>query len=166
MSRPVMRTAAAALAGLSALILVPPRTAEAASDHVVRVNAAWGWQNTGVYIRKGQTYRVTYLSGSWTVDQARYGRVGPTGYPNRVDAAIVHGCKIVTTAPYGTLIAHRGGTPFAVDTSARYAASYSGWLSLRINDGDFCLSDNAGRISVSIDILNVKQGGNGGNMGG
>ncbi|MFI6453456.1 hypothetical protein ACIBF6_18085 [Streptosporangium amethystogenes] len=166
MSRIIVRAASVALACVTALVLTPVGNAGATSLTYFTVRAAWGWQNTGVHIRGGQEYSVSYQRGSWTVDGARFSRVDADGYSNRTDASIVHGCKIIANRPYGTLIAKRGGGAFPVGKFGKYTAGYSGWLSLRINDGDFCLSDNAGSILVSIQVYDKKQssgGGNGGN---
>src|SRR5690348_16753683 len=59
----------------------------------VTVSSTLGWQNTPLSVTKGQSYTVSYISGSWTVDSRNFPKVGPAGYSNSIDQTIYQGCK-------------------------------------------------------------------------
>ncbi|MEU1001665.1 hypothetical protein [Streptomyces tibetensis] len=152
-----LRTRASWLAlATTAAFLVPVPSGEAAlSDRptvVSRVSATKGWQDTGFRVEAGETYTVSYLSGTWTVDHRTFPRVGASGYASSADSRIHQGCKLDDRRPYGTLHLAEG----TGDTAAPVAqgqirhASRGGRVRLRINDDDRCLADNAGSVRVKL----------------
>ena len=59
-------------------------------------------------LKSGQTFTVTYVSGSWSVDYRNFPYVGPGGYSEQEDAKIYQGCKIDTSETYGVLLGSVG----------------------------------------------------------
>ena len=79
------------------------------------VNSTLGWVDTPLTLTAGGSFAVSYLSGSWSVDQNNFGFVGPDGYPPGVDATIFQGCKLDPSIVYGKLVGSiGGGAVFAV----------------------------------------------------
>ena len=116
---------------------------------IMNVDSRQGWQATPLLLQDGDSLRVNYVSGDWTIDSHSYGHVGPEGYAT--DPVAHQGCKVLSSSTYGTLVARIGqGSPFAVGRGGSFEASSSGILSLRINDGDGCLNDNEGIVAVSL----------------
>ncbi|GAA5068140.1 hypothetical protein HNP84_008318 [Thermocatellispora tengchongensis] len=153
------RLAALLLAMTTAGVCVPATTSAAASEEEaqaarrVRVSATVGWQNTGVWIERGDVYSVAYLGGRWTVDETNFPYVTAGGYGWGTDRRIYQGCKIRDDRTYGTLLGKVSGGAFTLGRYKKYRAGGSGWLRLRINDADRCLGDNDGSVLVSVRIL-------------
>ena len=123
------------------------------------VSSTTGWQQTPLHLNKGDTFYVTYQSGSWTVDQRNYPQVGPSGYDSDTDNRVARGYKFESSLPYGTLIGRVGNGSLVTVRSlgglclglgGRSLAADTGYLFLRINDSDVALEDNAGSITVAV----------------
>lgn len=114
------------------------------------VSATEGWDYTPILILPGQSFTITYVSGSWTVDFRNFPDVGPGGYSPAVDATIYQDCKFDNSVPYGTLLGEVNGQLFVVGNGGTFVVSTKGSLQLRINDADNCLADNAGSVEVAI----------------
>lgn len=122
-------------------------------DAIQTVSSRSGWQQMPLYLQQGSTYFITYVSGAWTVDYRLYPSVGPEGYGPQIDNRVGYHdfCKTVRSLPYATLLGRIGNGPiFAVRRGGTFTANGSGFLSLRINDNDFCQVDNAGSIQVEV----------------
>jgi hypothetical protein len=120
-------------------------------DAIQTVSSRAGWQQMPLSLQQGNTFFVTYVSGSWTVDYRLYPNVGPEGYTPQIDNRVGYYdfCKTVRTLPYATLLGRIGNGPiFAVRRGGAFTANASGSLSLRINDNESCQGDNSGSIQV------------------
>ncbi|MEU0214492.1 cutinase family protein [Streptomyces sp. NPDC006265] len=133
------------------------------------ISSTHGWQSTGLHLTEGQKATITYVSGNWTVDTdlaPDLGRIGPQGYNHDAESVILPGCKLVGSAPYGSLVGAVGSSPSSTGTPSPvtfheqdgrledgvFEAHSSGELFLRINDQDRCLGDNDGEVSVKVTI--------------
>jgi len=144
------------MVGAATLAAVP--LARAATPPVVAtptVSSTSGWQQTSLDIAAGQTYTVSYISGSWTVDYRNFPRVGPGGYSNSVDQTIYQGCKYYPQRNYAVLLGKVGdsGADFPIGEGGIFKATSSGPLYLRINDDDACLGDNAGSVKMYVSTI-------------
>ncbi|WP_170201548.1 hypothetical protein [Actinocorallia herbida] len=151
--------------GASAVVVIggqperdPSAGATAAPSASVRrstvpVQSAAGWQATGISATVGETVRIQTEGGAWTVDYRMYPPVGPEGYSPAVDRRIsaAADCKVHAGAPYGALLARIGDGPVVpVNRLADLTAEAPGPVRLRVNDGDPCLADNRGVLSVLV----------------
>jgi hypothetical protein len=120
--------------------------------NVTSVSSLLGWQQTGLYLKSGDKYYVEYRGGSWSVNIHGYPYVGPLGLPNDIDNKVDNGSKIDLSVPYGYLLGKVGsGNVVTVgDKGGPFTADATGFLSLRMNDGDNILGDNDGAISVAL----------------
>ena len=120
--------------------------------NVTSVSSLLGWQQTGLYLKSGDKYYVEYRGGSWSVNIHGYPYVGPLGLPNDIDNKVDNGSKIDLSVPYGYLLGKVGsGNVVTVgDKGGPFTADATGFLSLRMNDGDNTLGDNDGAISVAL----------------
>jgi len=118
--------------------------------NVTTVSSLQGWQQTGLYLKSGDKFYVEYRGGSWSVNS--YGYVGPTGIPPEVDKEVDPSSKIAPSVPYGYLIGKIGsGNVILIgDEGGPFNADATGFLSLRMNEGDQTLGDNDGAISVAL----------------
>jgi PKD repeat protein len=129
--------------------------------------AGAGWQSTGLAVTAGQPYFVDYRAGAWTMDINNFAFVGPEGYPPEIDGTLGDFCKVDTSLPYGMLLGQIGsGAVVPIGVGGGFTAPADGLLSLRINDADGCLADNAGAILLRVRnrdefTLQVSQTGNG-----
>jgi hypothetical protein len=132
----------------------PPQTLTVLQGQAVTVSSTSGWQQVPVGLTPGEAYTVSYISGTWTVDQRNYPKVGPGGYSNAIDQTIYQGCKYDPNVNYAVLLGEAGalpGTDFPVRQGGIfYVPSGGGPLYLRINDDDACLGDNAGSVTMFI----------------
>jgi hypothetical protein len=144
---------------LAALITVaavgtvaPARAASAPSGTSVSVSAMKGWQQAAVTLRKGESYTLSYVSGTWTVDYRNFAYVSPAGYSDSVDGQIYQLCKYDTQRNYAVLLGRVGasGAFFPIGSGGSFTAASSGPLYLRINDDDACLGDNAGSVTMYV----------------
>lgn len=136
----------------------PPSTdhpAISATATNISITSTIGWQPTALSVQQGAQFAISYGSpsptNSWTVDVNNFTFVGADGYTPNIDQQIYQGCKYDPSLPYATLLGQIGSGPsFAVSVGSVFTASASGTLSLRINDDDACLGDNAGSITVGV----------------
>ncbi|GAG53252.1 unnamed protein product, partial [marine sediment metagenome] len=118
----------------------------------VRVAAARGWQNSGLRLEAGVTYRIRASGRYQVADQPQIWWCEPGGVSIRYYKG----------RPLGMLLAAvraepaRAGEPsalirpIAVGLETSLDPGHSGTLFLRINDSSAELSDNAGTLSVHI----------------
>jgi len=123
------------------------------TQEIFHVQADQGWQNTNIQITAGQNL-VIFAVGNVSIDiQDQFTYYGPCGILN---AAPTSNLPLATTH-VGALIGKIGsGQPFGIGEFTVFAPggqgtpNESGILSLRVNDADANLSDNAGSYSVFI----------------
>ncbi|MCK2218372.1 cutinase family protein [Actinomadura sp. ATCC 31491] len=131
-------------------------TSCAKKDFTVRVQAAKGWQDSGIDI-KGKFNISDLGENTWSVDHVNHPYVGPNGYPPEQDRLIAPGYKYDSGKPYGYLL----GKLVAPDGQEHYFPVGAGglWqnpfksparLHLRINDADRALGDNGGSVLVDV----------------
>lgn len=116
-------------------------------------NAANGWTDSGLMVRKGQRLRIT-ATGRVSLGQGRFST--PTGLPRVVDTE-----KLMRNEPTGELIAVVGDDNddfIAVGASREFYAPRDGRLFLGVNEGN--LDDNTGSYDVVIEVEPVSSGGN------
>jgi hypothetical protein len=147
-------------------MIVPDRALaeDRGATQVRTVSAESGWQESYMTLSAGQQFTITYISGSWTVDARSLPSVGPEGYSEQADSAIYQDCKYDASNRYGVLYGQVNGAAngaFPIGKGGTFTASRDGELYLRINDTDRCLVDNAGSVTVEIEIGPSSQGNDG-----
>jgi hypothetical protein len=135
---------------------VQPRAAASGEKINTRVSAAVEqWRNSGVMVKKGETYSIT-AEGRWRT----YGTCNFTG-PDGIGLYNTF-CFISPLSPsvipgysHSMLLAKIGekGTPFPVGSRYELTAPSDGVLYFRINDTVNAVSDNEGYADVVIDPL-------------
>lgn len=121
----------------------------------VTVVANKGWQNTSIYLIKGDKITIEYLSGLWTAnkdDLVNVYYVDANGYD--ADSWKNASWLSFPQANYGSLIGSIDQTyKFSIGKKQALIVQNSGFLLLRMNDSDcedHCLRDNDGIITISI----------------
>ena len=117
-------------------------------------NAANGWTDSGLMVRKGQRLRIT-ATGRVSLGEGRFST--PTGLPRVVDTE-----KLMRNEPTGELIAVIGDDNdefIAVGANREFYAPRDGRLFLGVNEGR--LEDNTGSYDALIEVEPVA-GGTGG----
>jgi hypothetical protein len=119
---------------------------------LISVSSLTGWQQTNLQLNAGDKFYVEYRGGSWSVNIHGYPYVGPLGLPADIDNKVDNGSKITVSVPYGYLIGKVGsGNVINIgNKGGPFTADASGFLSLRMNDGDKTLGDNDGAITVAV----------------
>ena len=117
-------------------------------------NAANGWTDSGLMVRKGQRLRIT-ANGRVSLGEGRFST--PTGLPRVVDTE-----KLMRNENTGTLIAVIGDDNdefIAVGANREFYAPRDGRLFLGVNEGK--LDDNTGSYDALIEVEPVTSGGGG-----
>jgi hypothetical protein len=145
------------LAGLFAAAQPPRTPLQPGAPVRVTVQAARGWQDTGLVLPPDRPVRVTYLAGGWTENQTGWplhdGANAAQGY---ICAAVLPAGQCVEPipdAPQGMLIGRAGRTLLKIGNDLTFRAETAEPLALRMNDGDDGLYDNAGAITVEVVAL-------------
>jgi hypothetical protein len=115
-------------------------------------NAANGWTDSGLMVRKGQRLRIS-ATGRISLGEGRFST--PTGLPRVVDTE-----KLMRNEPTGTLIAVIGDDNdefIAVGANREFYAPRDGRLFLGVNEGK--LEDNTGSYDALIEVEPVSSGG-------
>ena len=115
-------------------------------------NAANGWTDSGLMVRKGQRLRIT-ATGRVSLGEGRFST--PTGLPRVVDTE-----KLMRNEPTGTLIAVIGDDNdefIPVGANREFYAPRDGRLFLGVNEGK--LEDNTGSYDALIEVEPVASGG-------
>ena len=153
---PLTGLVAAAFLLVVAIPSAPAAAIPAAGSREAVVASTTGWQRSPLHFAIGQRYRIRHVSGKWTVDYRNFPRVGPQGYSKQVDETIYQGCKYDSNVDYAVLLGRIGNGPtFPIGAGGEFMATRSGYLSLRINDGDDCFNDNAGHVVMKITPLGL-----------
>jgi hypothetical protein len=134
------------LALLSALLVVLLNQNNPKLDNF-GVDAAQGWQETGLRLEAGQRFTIEYLSGDWSISPAdgiRYtadGGASACGNPDCVE-------PIPNYTKSGLIGRIGDAEAFPVGSYLESTATTSGTLQLRVNDAG--THDNEGIIRVRI----------------
>ena len=112
---------------------------------VVQVEAAEGWQSTGIRVRAGDHLTIRYISGEWSPwPGGSYAAAGSGGDP-------LCRCNVMEAVSHAALIGRIGSAdPFLVAREYNHTVGESGTLLLRINDVD--LYDNSGELEVLVEL--------------
>ena len=135
---------AAAAVGLSSGLLASlKRRREQTLTMMAVVRANGEWQNSGIFLRKGQ--RVLILAnGEWSHDDG-------ISFYDADGVGVYDDNALLPTAKTGMLIGKIGdGQPFIIGTNAMFVAAHSGHLYLSMNDARRAFVDNQGKIAVQI----------------
>jgi len=133
-----------ATVAIGALVLVVLRQPPRPSNGVTEVEAHGEWQDTGMYVQKGQTVIIKYLSGNWSP-----GRDFVVDANGMTDTP-TDGNNVLKGYNHASLIARIGERVFYVGAGVALLAGESSDIYLRMNDRDF--ENNSGRITVGIEI--------------
>lgn len=113
----------------------------------IEVQANVIWQDTEIQVRRGDTVKIRYVKGKWSiwpnVDPLTDGN-GQNGRPET--------CRIMPESNLGALIGRVGeNPPFFIGNGAEIYSDYAGSLQLSMND---CpgFSDNGGALTVAVVI--------------
>lgn len=118
-------------------------------------NAANGWTDSGLMVRKGQRLRIS-ATGRVSLGEGRFST--PTGLPRVVDTE-----KLMRNEPTGTLIAVIGDDNdefIAVGANREFYAPRDGRLFLGVNEGK--LEDNTGSYDALIEVEPLTSSNGGG----
>ncbi len=136
----------------------PPGTLIAQADLPVAAN--FGWVNSRVQVEPGDWIVAQVQSGTWTTLGEGVNPlplVSGVGYST--DIATDWACSSPLPASelaVGALIARiqseHFGSPVYVRDQAEWAADVRGFLYFRINDGDACMADNKGQLTIAIKV--------------
>lgn len=116
-------------------------------EEQVEVEARVLWQDTGIEVRVGNTVKIQYVSGEWTIWIGADPLTDGMGQFGREET-----CRLMPESNLGGLIGRVGDhPPFFVGNSTEFYSDYNGTLQLSIND---CpqFGDNAGSLIVSVTI--------------
>ncbi|XZN89009.1 MAG: hypothetical protein ACM65M_15100 [Microcoleus sp.] len=113
------------------------------------VDARKGWQS---FTLPGRFTQVVSISGSWSVDDRNYKRIGPEGHSGEAAKRLepYNQYKYTQTYPFGVLLV---GVPGDWETAIPrpiwpLPKAVSQRVMMRINDADNALGDNAGSLLV------------------
>ncbi|MBL8829613.1 MAG: hypothetical protein JNM18_21730 [Planctomycetaceae bacterium] len=135
-----------------AAILFQPGKAAATTSTTVRVEAARGWQSTGLKLVKGKSYRVT-AAGQCVV--ARTDDPWPSE-PQGVSVRYYRGrplgrlLAVVRPDKFDVQAASPFLAPLDIGAESTITAAVDGTLYLRINDSPAELADNEGSYQVTV----------------
>ncbi|MCX2923008.1 serine/threonine-protein kinase [Streptomyces sp. NEAU-W12] len=136
----------------------PPAVTSA--EQVVAADVGWQPVKEAV-VREGDSVTVRFREGEWTVDSKAMPMTGPTGYDAENDRKLefAKDCKVDPEAPFGTLLTRLSGAQDAqvrpVGDAVTFQAAGDGMVELRVNDGEGCLQDNQGELTVSVEITHT-----------
>lgn len=123
------------------------------------VSANKGWQDTGIFLKRGRSFEVKYLSGTWTISKGVVGTSDAAGQPVNAPADLFCRCGeplpgYSTQAMIGRIGDGAGYPPLQVGDDFSGVAYNNEFLYLRINLPDSLLSYASGSITVSIQTNN------------
>lgn len=123
------------------------------------VFATKGWQNTGIFLKRGKQFKVKYLSGTWTRLKGLVGTSDAAGEPVHPPSNLICHCGeplegYSTQALIGRIAAGVGYAPLQVGDDFSGVAYDNDFLYLRMNLPDQLLSYSSGFVTVSIETVN------------
>jgi hypothetical protein len=118
----------------------------------VEIDAARGWQSSGVRLEQGRTYRLRAAGRYQVEDQPVVWWSEPGGVSIRYHRGRPLGLLLAAVLPDGSGEAAPSPflNPIAVGLGATLVPNAAGTLYLRINDSSSELADNEGRLLVEI----------------
>ena len=156
---------------------LPAQTPQPSTRAPIAVDSTKDWQDTGIYLMKGDAVSIVVVGGKWTIyrlplDAKLKQQLGD----DMVDAPIwiyVRGENAGEGEPtrfcqgadcpvpggnFGALVARIGrGEPFQIGNAKTFTATAEGDLLLRINDGyregTVNLEDNSGVLAVDVKVF-------------
>jgi len=121
----------------------------------VNVHANMGWQDTGIFVARGDEVSIQYVSGRWTYWLGQVPYLDASGDSGYICANYMRSSECVEPAPdfpIGALIGRIGTHLLKIGNALSFASDEEGYLLLRINDGDNGLYDNAGILTVQVTL--------------
>ena len=123
------------------------------------ISARKGWQNTGIFLKRGKQFKVRYLSGTWTISKS-VGRSDAAGQPVNPPPNLICHCGepldgYSTQALIGRIGGGVGYAPLQVGDDFSGVSYDNDFLYLRINLPDQLLFNSSGTVTVSIETDNV-----------
>ncbi len=138
---------------VQSLAVIQKKSVDSEPGHSLffEVHSELGWQNTRLYVQKGEVVKLEYNSGQWKGSSN-----GALRDPSKIipsNRSTAH-CYPVpeNEAGAGALIAKIGDEGKPVDAFKNSLVG-EGYLYLRINDCDEWLSDNTGIVNVGINVI-------------
>ena len=124
----------------------------------VTINAARGWQSSGLRLEAGSAYHISAAGRYQVADQPQIWWCEPGGvsiryYQGRPLGMLLAAVRAEPPPEEGMSALIR---PIAVGLETTFTPDQSGTLYLRINDSAAELADNAGRLTVEIDRRAVR----------
>ena len=124
------------------------------------ISANKGWQNTGIFLKRGKQFKVRYISGTWTISKGVVGPSDAAGQPVNPPPNLICHCGepldgYSTQALIGRIGGGVGFAPLQVGDDFSAVSYDNDFLYLRINLPDQLLRNSSGAITVSIETDNV-----------
>jgi len=112
---------------------------------VVEVEAARGWQGTGVHLAAGEVVTITQIGGAWSPwPGGAFDAIGSGGDPRCR-------CNVIQAVSHAALIGRvSASNPFLVGGEFQHRIGESATLELHIHDVD--LHDNSGQLKVLVEV--------------
>ena len=110
------------------------------------ISAELGWQNTGILLESGETFKVQFMSGEIRDSDSVIRGPAGVGYICRDSSC----CEPMPEVQRGALIGRVGDDLFLIGDKSMVEVEESGELQLRINDCDEGLVDNSGSLEIKI----------------
>ena len=125
----------------------------------VNVAAGKGWQNTGIFLKRGKQIKVKYISGTWTLAKGNIGTSDASGQPVKSPPNLICHCGeplagYSTQGLIGRIGPGIGYVPLQVGDDFSGIAYDNDFLYLRMNLPDQLLSYSSGAVTVSIETNN------------
>lgn len=123
------------------------------------LSANKGWQNTGIFLKRGKQFKIKYLSGTWTISKGVVGTSDAAGQPVNPPKNLICYCGeplqgYSTQALIGRIGLGVGYAPLQVGDDFSAVGYDNDFLYLRMNLADQLLSYSTGAITVSIETSN------------
>lgn len=124
------------------------------SEYQYQVYGNQGWQNTEIYINKGNEITITVLSGRWTSQKGSlpYNSGEGDNYICTNTTSFSQCVEPLPDFPKGGLVGRISNQDFWIGNGNSVIALQTGALQLRMNDGNDGLYDNDGILLVQIVI--------------
>lgn len=125
----------------------------------VKISASRGWQNTGIFLKRGRAFAVRYVSGTWTSRTGVVGTSDAAGQPVNAPSNLICNCGeplpgYSTQALIGRIGNGIGYTPLQVGDNFSGVSYDNEFLYLRINLPDSLLSHSSGTLKVEVQTYN------------
>ncbi len=120
----------------------------------VKVDARKGWQSTHIQLEENVKFSIDVIDGTWTEWQGQSPYTPGLGHGEACTSTFLRERCVepMPDVPKGMLIGQIGGHLFAIGSRFSSTAEVPGILLLRMNDGDCCLYDNDGILTVKVTV--------------